>query len=77
MPLLDHFYPPLSERRQWHAFHSVWASMIALDLNMHQARSRCDLHAHAPGAADAHRRHRSSHRPCSVGDRAQFGYIEQ
>src|SRR5580693_2908879 len=33
MPLLDHFHPPLSERRQWHLFHSVWASMIALDLN--------------------------------------------
>ncbi|MBI2804866.1 MAG: DUF4058 family protein [Planctomycetes bacterium] len=33
MPLLDHFHPPLSERRQWHAFHSVWASVIALDLN--------------------------------------------
>ena len=35
MPLLDHFHPPLSERRQWHAFHSVWATMIALDLNRH------------------------------------------
>lgn len=33
MPLLDHFHPPLSERRQWHAFHSVWASVIAMDLN--------------------------------------------
>lgn len=33
MPLLDHFHPPLSERRQWHAFHSVWASVIAIDLN--------------------------------------------
>ena len=33
MPLLDHFHPPLSERRQWHSFHSVWASIIALDLN--------------------------------------------
>jgi hypothetical protein len=33
MPLLDHFHPPLSERRQWHSFHSVWASMLALDLN--------------------------------------------
>ena len=33
MPILDHFHPPLSDRRQWHAFHSVWASVIALDLN--------------------------------------------
>ncbi|MBI1833171.1 MAG: DUF4058 family protein [Planctomycetes bacterium] len=33
MPLFDHFHPPLSERRQWQSFHSVWASMIALELN--------------------------------------------
>jgi hypothetical protein len=33
MPLLDHFHPPLSERRQWHSFHSAWAVMIAMDLN--------------------------------------------
>src|SRR5438270_5656090 len=33
MPLLDHFHPPLSDRRQWHSFHHVWASVIALDLN--------------------------------------------
>src|SRR5271166_113815 len=33
MPLLDHFHSPLSERRQWHSFHSVWAAIIALDLN--------------------------------------------
>jgi hypothetical protein len=33
MPLLDHFHPPLSERRQWQSFHSVWASIIALELN--------------------------------------------
>src|SRR5438105_11915204 len=33
MPLLDHFHPPLSERRQWHSFHSAWAAVIAFDLN--------------------------------------------
>jgi hypothetical protein len=33
MPLLDHFHPPLSERRQWNSFHHVWASVIAMDLN--------------------------------------------
>ena len=33
MPLLDHFHPPLSQRRQWHSFHSVWAAMIAMELN--------------------------------------------
>jgi hypothetical protein len=33
MPLLDHFRPPLSERRQWHSFHHAWAAMLAFDLN--------------------------------------------
>jgi hypothetical protein len=33
MPLLDHFHPPLSERRHWEAFHSRWASAIADSLN--------------------------------------------
>lgn len=35
MPLLDHFHPPLSERRHWTAFHSAWATYIAADLNQH------------------------------------------
>ncbi|MBI3821186.1 MAG: DUF4058 family protein [Planctomycetes bacterium] len=33
MPLLDHFHPPLSERRHWQAFHSRWASAISDWLN--------------------------------------------
>ncbi len=33
MPLLDHFHPPLSERRNWHSFHHAWATVIAFDLN--------------------------------------------
>ena len=33
MPLLDHFHPPLSERRKWHSFHTAWATVIAFDLN--------------------------------------------
>lgn len=33
MPLLDHFHPPLSERRHWEAFHARWASAIADGLN--------------------------------------------
>ncbi len=33
MPLIDHFRPPLSERRQWHAFHHAWATFLAADLN--------------------------------------------
>src|SRR5438874_862906 len=33
MPLLDHFHPPLSERRHWHAFHNAWATYLASQLN--------------------------------------------
>lgn len=33
MPLLDHFHPPLSERRPWESFHSTWTSAIADLLN--------------------------------------------
>jgi hypothetical protein len=35
MPLLDHFHPPLSDRRHWEAFHARWASAIADELNAH------------------------------------------
>lgn len=33
MPLLDHFQPPLSERRHWHAFHNSWATYLSSQLN--------------------------------------------
>ena len=33
MPLLDHFHPPLSDRRHWEAFHAQWAGSIANALN--------------------------------------------
>ncbi|OWK38473.1 DUF4058 domain-containing protein [Fimbriiglobus ruber] len=33
MPLLDHFHPPLSERRHWHSFHNSWATYLASQLN--------------------------------------------
>ena len=33
MPLLDHFHPPLSERRHWHAFHNSWATYLSAKLN--------------------------------------------
>jgi hypothetical protein len=35
MPLVDHFHPPLSQRRHWHAFHNGWASSLAAALNRH------------------------------------------
>lgn len=33
MTLQDHFRPPLSVRRHWHAFHNAWATYIASHLN--------------------------------------------
>lgn len=33
MPLLDHFNPPLSQRRRWESFHSAWAEALARLLN--------------------------------------------
>jgi Protein of unknown function (DUF4058) len=33
MPLLDHFHPPLSDRRHWESFHGTWATEIARHLN--------------------------------------------
>src|ERR1044071_5371297 len=33
MPLLDHFRPPLSERRPWESFHATWCSSLADHLN--------------------------------------------
>jgi hypothetical protein len=33
MVLQDHFCPPLSVRRHWHAFHNAWATYISSDLN--------------------------------------------
>lgn len=33
MNLQDHFHPPLSTRRHWHAFHNAWATFLASDLN--------------------------------------------
>src|ERR1043165_2704933 len=33
MPLLDHFHPPLSQRRHSESFHAAWATALADSLN--------------------------------------------
>lgn len=33
MPLLDHYRPPLSQRRHWDSFHGAWAEAMAIALN--------------------------------------------
>jgi hypothetical protein len=40
MPLLDHFHPPLSERRHWDSFHGAWAEAMAIALNSGQLPER-------------------------------------
>lgn len=46
MPLLDHFSPPLSQRRHWDSFHSAWAEAIALHLNRELLPPRYFAEAH-------------------------------
>src|SRR4051812_38306283 len=33
MTLLDHFHPPVSQRRSWEGFHALWAAAIVEQLN--------------------------------------------
>jgi hypothetical protein len=33
MPLLDHFHPPLGQRRHWESFHARWAAALFDSLN--------------------------------------------
>lgn len=33
MPLLDHFHPPVSQRRSWEGFHGLWAASLVERLN--------------------------------------------
>ncbi len=33
MPLLDHFHPPISQRRGWEGFHGLWAAALVEKLN--------------------------------------------
>jgi hypothetical protein len=33
MPLLDHFHPPVSQRRGWEGFHALWAAELVAYLN--------------------------------------------
>ncbi len=33
MPLLDHFHPPISQRRTWEGFHGLWAATLVEYLN--------------------------------------------
>ena len=48
MPLLDHFHPPLSQRRGWEGFHNLWAACISTQLNGYLPRGYfADAQTHA------------------------------
>ena len=48
MPLLDHFHPPVSERRSWEGFHGLWAAAIVEKLNRDVLAEEyfADMHVH-------------------------------
>lgn len=48
MPLLDHFHPPVSERRRWEGFHGLWAAALVENLNQDvlAAEYFADMHVH-------------------------------
>jgi hypothetical protein len=48
MPLLDHFHPPLSERRTWEGFHGLWAAAMVETLNRDILAEEyyADMHVH-------------------------------
>ena len=55
MPLLDHFHPPLSERRPWESIHSLWCSAIVEAINCHlpsRFYGAVNVHLGAAVAAD-------------------------
>src|ERR1700678_137524 len=48
MPLLDHFHPPISERRSWEGFHGLWAAALVEKLNRDVLGEEyfADMHVH-------------------------------
>src|SRR5205807_7753588 len=48
MPLLDHFHPPVSERRRWEGFHGLWAAALVEKLNRDVLAEEyfADMHVH-------------------------------
>src|SRR5437870_9588634 len=48
MPLLDHFHPPVSERRTWEGFHGLWAAALVEKLNRDILGEEyfADMHVH-------------------------------
>jgi hypothetical protein len=48
MPLLDHFHPPVSQRRNWEGFHALWAAAIVETLNRDVLAEEyfADMHVH-------------------------------
>lgn len=43
MALQDHFRPPLSTRRHWHAFHNAWATYPAYRPVLRDGQAELDI----------------------------------
>ena len=54
MSLMDHFHPPLSERRSWEGFHGLWASAMVEYLNdgVLADEFHADMHVHVGSAVE-------------------------
>lgn len=54
MALLDHFHPPVSERRSWEGFHGLWAAALVEKLNRDVLGEEyfADMQVHIGSAVD-------------------------
>src|SRR4051812_1512178 len=54
MPLLDHFHPPVSQRRGWEGFHALWAAALVESLNRDVLGEEyfADMHVHVGGQVE-------------------------
>jgi len=54
MPLLDHFHPPVNQRRGWEGFHGLWTAALVEKLNRDvlPAEYFADMQMHVGGAVE-------------------------
>ncbi|MGL6094560.1 MAG: DUF4058 family protein [Fimbriiglobus sp.] len=54
MPLLDHFRPPVSDRKSWEGVHAMWCGTIVQHLNdrILSSRFECEQHIHRGPAVE-------------------------
>ena len=54
MPLLDHFHPPVSQRRSWEGLHGLWTAALVEYLNGGVLANEfyADMQIHVGGAVE-------------------------